>query len=118
MEDIARLNQTLERINNTLDRLTIILDKKEKEYTGYNKGLSSIEERLQTIKDNKQDSPIVLTKYNPDGLQSLLRHNLDDWSVNFILNILESDYETVTEKQLKKLKEIATKVNYTGSLVL
>lgn len=118
MDGIERLNGTLERINNTLERLTIILDKKEKEYTGYNKGLSSIEERLEAIKDNKQDTSIVLTKYNPDGLQSLLKHHPDDWSVNFILNILESDYETVTEKQLNKLKEIATKVNYNGSLVL
>ena len=121
MENIERLNQTLERINNTLERLSVILDKKEKEYTGYSKGLTSIENKLKGInntpKINQESNTTNLHRYNPDALQSLLRYGVDEWSEKFILNILESTYDTVTDKQLNKLIEIGSKVNYAGSLV-
>jgi hypothetical protein len=122
MENIERLNSTLEKINNTLERLTIILDNKEKEYKGYSKGLTSIENKIKSINNpipsiNQENNSGNLHRYNPDGLQSLLRHNLDDWSNKFVTGILESTYDTVTDKQLNKLIEIGSKVNYKGSLV-
>jgi|DEB0MinimDraft_10_1074344.scaffolds.fasta_scaffold05074_8 hypothetical protein len=75
-----------------------------------------IKDLKDTIEDtNNLDKPL-LVKYDSNSLGQLLNKEIDDWSKNFLTQILEGEYDTVTQKQYDKLKEIAKKVNYTGPL--
>ena len=99
--------------NNNLIQLLNRIDKR----------LSTIEEYLKIPKNNntsvKNNNPIELIKFDMDSLVTIANnYPVDDWSNNFITQIIESPYDTVTRKQYDKLVEIARKVNYTGPLSL
>jgi len=121
----------MDNINNTLSRLMTNIDNLDKRLTILDNNLQNIKQSLTIIENTLTSKPFKNTTVenkdskeekkffnkDTDGLQSLLRQNLDEWSKNFVLSIINSEHQTVTDKQLQKLTEIAQKVNYTGSLV-
>jgi hypothetical protein len=112
-EDFNKFKEQLKPIiMNVLERLDTIEGKIDKVYD-LTQELAS---KSNTVV--KTDTPIIkpnsseLIKYNRDNVKELFSSTDDDFTKKFCQSILSKDYDTLTEKQFKKLMELANKANY------
>lgn len=106
-----------------LQQFSLLLDKVEKlekQVNGLaiaqhiNGTMNESVERLTKSSSWPKPESIDKTFHEKDTefLTGMLKHATSDWDRNFLTSIIDSPYETVTQGQYKKIKEIQTKLKY------
>ena len=124
IEVLNNLDNVLKYIYQKINVLETKIDNIEQSLSTTNSPIHS--DILNIPKLNKVGNPAnvtltkkkELTKFNREKLTELYHQVEDDWSKKMINTILTGKYDTVTEKQLKKIEEIATGVGFDESIIL
>ena len=124
IEVLNNLDNVLKHIYQKITILETKIDNIEQSLVSNNSPIPS--DILTIPKLNKVGNPAnvtltrkkELTKFNRDNLTKLFHLVEDDWSKKMINTILTGKYETLTEKQLNKIEEIATGVGFDESVIL
>tara|TARA_R110000796_G_scaffold206985_1_gene323308 strand:- start:6 stop:398 length:393 start_codon:yes stop_codon:yes gene_type:complete len=114
-EDFNKFKEQLKPIiMNVLDRLTTIESKIDKVYD-LTQELANSSINTGTEQKSEQKTEVItsdLVKYSRDNVKELFSSTDDDFTKKFCQSILSKDYDTLTQKQFKKVMELANKANY------
>jgi len=100
-------------IMNVLERLDTIEGKIDKVYS-LTQELASKTNTTEALKVQQKTEVITsdLVKYSRDSIKELFSSTDDEFTKKFCQSILSKDYDTLTQKQFKKVMELANKANY------
>lgn len=143
---MAENNVTKDKFNNLIEKLNIHFNKVYEEIEVLKEGIATLlennlemlevsKESLAKIKElekmllnktqtevNTDAKPVMdlnlRVKHNIEAIKELYNTTSDDFTKKFCNSIMVNGYDTITQKQYKKLLELANNANYNKDLKL
>jgi|14_taG_2_1085336.scaffolds.fasta_scaffold12883_5 flagellar biosynthesis chaperone FliJ len=135
-EEFAKVNNRLKKLEDKIDAVDALLqesmqtivdshDMLTKQTDALSKisvnlpEMNTVTGQIKTISDTKPIMDLNLrVKHNIEAVKELYNTTSDDFTKKFCNSIMVNGYDTITQKQYKKLLELANNANYNKDLKL